>query len=104
MGERQQDLVAPRLQLERNSARRSPTESELARRIELGDLALHPMLFAETFRRRARLVHQLVVSPSELEWRSAPHLNSPRGKPLPPQLAPRQIIPHALDRTGQQPV
>src|SRR5438552_5229109 len=63
----EQHARAFRLQFERNVAAVVPGDRKLAERIELGDPALHPVLFGKVCRSLARRIVELVVAPAQFE-------------------------------------
>ena len=56
MDQGEQHVVAHWLQVERDVAGIAPGDGELARRIEIGDPALHPVLFGKAGRPLARRI------------------------------------------------
>src|SRR5262245_46524034 len=102
MDHAEQHLVTPGRQFEAYLAAPLPGDGELARRIALGDAALHPVLVAETRRSLSGRVGELIVAPDYLELSPHRRLHLTRSQPLAPQFAFRQIRPHPLDRTRQQ--
>src|SRR5262245_33402899 len=63
MDHAEQHLVTPGRQFEAYLAAPLPGDGELARRIALGDAALHPVLVAETRRPLSGRVGELIVAP-----------------------------------------
>src|ERR1700722_8939568 len=98
----QQHLLTPRFERKGNVAVvLSPGEGEFARRIELKDPALHPVLFAKTLRPLARWVGELAVAPDKFEWRADLHLHVAGRQPFAAQIAFGEIGPDPLDRARQ---
>src|SRR5215213_5564341 len=102
MGDGEQHLVVPGLELEGDVAAVLPSEGNLARRIDFGDAALHAMFLAEALRSLAGRVGELVVAPYQLEGRADLHLHKARGQPLAAHVALGEVDPDTLDGAGQE--